>query len=73
LESADYIEPIESRIKVHPAQSEKSETEKYEMLQNITNTKLCIPDSNALDMLSNQRDEMAPNTCFADFDIQTIL
>jgi hypothetical protein len=43
------------------------------MLQNITNTKLCIPDSNALDVQSQQSDEIAPSTCFADIDFQTIL
>jgi hypothetical protein len=58
---------------VHPVQGEKSETEKYEMLQNSTITKHCIPDSNAVDMQSKQSDEIAPNSCFADIDFQTIL
>jgi hypothetical protein len=55
---------------VHPALGGESETENYEMLQNITNNKLCIPDSN---MQRKQSDEIAPNTCFADIDFQTIL
>jgi hypothetical protein len=51
-ESADYVEPIELRVKEHPVHGEVSETEKYEMLEKNTITKLCIPDSNALDVQS---------------------
>jgi hypothetical protein len=72
-ESADYIEPIESRVQAHRLQEEESETDKYQMLQNITNTELCISDSNALDMQSKENDEIVPSTCFADIDFQTIL
>jgi hypothetical protein len=80
-ESVDYVEPIESRVTAHIescvtahiTQDKESETEKYETLQNITDTKLCIPDTNPQDMQSKQSDETTPKNCLADIDFQAIL
>ncbi|XP_056002609.1 uncharacterized protein LOC130049251 [Ostrea edulis] len=64
-DSSDYLEPTEFGFRTHILQGEESDNKTYEQLQNVTDTKVSIPNLEGLNENSMQ-DDANDKICFAD-------